>query len=44
MAAIRIEEQPRDNVVPVVRECLAGIRQALDALPHAAAVGNAAAR
>ncbi|MEJ8815376.1 tryptophan synthase subunit alpha [Variovorax ureilyticus] len=38
-----IEEQPRDKVVPVVREFLAGIRQALDALPGAAA-GTPAAR
>ena len=38
-----IEEQPRDKVVPAAREFLAGIRQALDALPHAA-VGSPAAR
>ena len=38
-----IEEQPRDKVVPAAREFLAGIRQALDALPHAAA-GSPAAR
>jgi tryptophan synthase alpha chain len=31
-----IESQPRDAVVPAVREFLAGIRQALDALPAAA--------
>ncbi|SEA35071.1 tryptophan synthase subunit alpha [Variovorax sp. YR216] len=37
-----IEEQPRDKVVPVVREFLAGIRQALDALPRAAAASPAA--
>ncbi|MGO4394755.1 tryptophan synthase subunit alpha [Variovorax sp. M-6] len=30
-----IESQPRDAVVPLVREFLAGIRQALDALPAA---------
>ncbi|MEJ8820870.1 tryptophan synthase subunit alpha [Variovorax humicola] len=38
-----IEEQPREKVVPVVGEFLAGIRQALDALP-AAAAKNAASR
>jgi len=38
-----IEEQPRDKVVPVVREFLAEIRQALDALPPAVA-GSPAAR
>jgi tryptophan synthase alpha chain len=38
-----IEAQPRDAVVPAVREFLAGIRQALDALP-AAARDNSAAR
>ncbi|MDM0012667.1 tryptophan synthase subunit alpha [Variovorax sp. J22P168] len=32
-----IEGQPRDAVVPLVREFLAGIRQALDALPPATA-------
>ncbi|MEJ8849015.1 tryptophan synthase subunit alpha [Variovorax rhizosphaerae] len=32
-----IEEQPRDKVVPVVGEFLAGIRQALDSLPPATA-------
>jgi len=37
-----IEEQPRDKVVPVVREFLAGIRQALDALPGATAASPAA--
>ena len=31
-----IEAQPRDALVPAVREFLAGIRQALDALPAAA--------
>ena len=31
-----IESQPRDAVVPAVREFLAGIRQALDALPATA--------
>jgi tryptophan synthase alpha chain len=38
-----IEEQPREKVVAVVGEFLAGIRQALDALP-AAAAKNAASR
>lgn len=38
-----IEGQPRDKVVPAVREFLAGIRQALDALP-AATPKNAAGR
>jgi len=38
-----IEDQPRDNVVPTVREFLAGIREALDALP-AATAKNAAGR
>jgi len=32
-----IERQPRDNVVPVVREFLTEIREALDALPAATA-------
>jgi tryptophan synthase alpha chain len=32
-----IEEQPREQVVPVVGEFLAGIRAALDALPAATA-------
>ncbi|MEJ8854194.1 tryptophan synthase subunit alpha [Variovorax robiniae] len=36
-----IEEQPRDKVVPVVGEFLAGIRQALDALPSATGKGAA---
>ncbi|WP_213959518.1 MULTISPECIES: tryptophan synthase subunit alpha [unclassified Variovorax] len=36
-----IEEQPRDKVVPVVGEFLAGIRQALDSLPAATAKGVA---
>jgi hypothetical protein len=30
-----IEGQPREKVVPAVREFLAGIREALDALPAA---------
>lgn len=38
-----IEDQPRDKVVPAVREFLAGIREALDALP-AATAKNAAGR
>ena len=38
-----IEDQPRENVVPTVREFLAGIREALDALP-AATAKNAAGR
>jgi tryptophan synthase alpha chain len=38
-----IEEQPREAVVPLVREFLAEIRQALDALPTATAK-NAAGR
>ena len=38
-----IEDQPREKVVPVVREFLAGIREALDALP-AAIPKNAAGR
>ena len=38
-----IEQQPRDRVVPVCSEFLAGIRQALDALP-AATAKNAAGR
>ena len=38
-----IEEQPRDRVVPVCSEFLAGIRQALDALP-ANTAKNAAGR
>ncbi|WP_295985127.1 tryptophan synthase subunit alpha [uncultured Variovorax sp.] len=38
-----IEDQPRDKVVPTVREFLAGIREALDALP-AATAKNAAGR
>jgi tryptophan synthase alpha chain len=38
-----IEDQPRDKVVPTVREFLAGIREALDALP-AATPKNAAGR
>ncbi|MFH0134097.1 tryptophan synthase subunit alpha [Variovorax sp. VaC1] len=38
-----IEDQPRDKVVPAVSEFLAGIRQALDALP-AATPKNAAGR
>ena len=38
-----IEDQPRDAVVPRVREFLADIRQALDALP-AATPKNAAGR
>jgi tryptophan synthase alpha chain len=38
-----IEDQPRERVVPAVREFLAGIREALDALP-AATAKNAAGR
>jgi tryptophan synthase alpha chain len=38
-----IDGQPRENVVPAVREFLAGIREALDALP-AATPKNAAGR
>ncbi|MFS2164194.1 tryptophan synthase subunit alpha [Variovorax sp. Varisp62] len=38
-----IEDQPREKVVPAVREFLAGIREALDALP-AAIPKNAAGR
>lgn len=38
-----IEGQPREKVVPAVREFLAGIREALDALP-AATAKNAAGR
>ncbi|MDR6519849.1 tryptophan synthase alpha chain [Variovorax paradoxus] len=38
-----IEDQPRDKVVPAVREFLAGIREALDTLP-AATAKNAAGR
>lgn len=38
-----VEDQPRDKVVPAVREFLAGIREALDALP-AATAKNAAGR
>ena len=38
-----IDGQPREKVVPAVREFLAGIREALDALP-AATPKNAAGR